>query len=248
MNNRRYFLLTFLAIICSHSFSQGILITKPELRADGEVIIISYDIISRLNNDIFYIWVEITRTDGRVIHPTRLTGDIGEKIKAGQNKEIRWDISNDTISLNEEISVEVKGEKYVKSFTRAGVLARSLVLPGWGHTVAKPGKPWWIAGIAAYGSLSGGFYHHRKYLQNYKLYHEQRSSADLRAEYYEKAQKEDNLSREFFYGAAAIWTADLIWTAVLPDNFMPLKNGNISLTPSFDYFTTIPFITFRMEF
>ena len=66
--------------------------------------------------------------------------------------------------------LRIKGEKYEKSFKRGEVLMSSLILPGLGQTKISGGAPWWLAGVAAYGSLSGGFVFNSKYRDHYDAY------------------------------------------------------------------------------
>jgi len=69
---------------------------------------ISYDLASNSQKDLFYVWVEIEKNNG----------EAGEFIRPGSRKNITWVPGSDNIFLNEEIFVEVKAERYVPAFNK----------------------------------------------------------------------------------------------------------------------------------
>jgi len=108
-------------------------------------------------------------------------------------------------------------------------MLQSLVLPGWGQSKVK-GSPWYITGIALYGTAIGGYLLYNKSNENYDLYKIE-LDADKRADLYNKAQNGLNLSSVMMYSAAAGWLANMIWTAVMPNPYKPLQHTGISLNP-----------------
>ena len=242
-----YFLIIFIFLI-DKSFSQGDLLTEPRLEVDGNKLIISYDLITKRSSDQFYIWVEIEKTNGEKISPKSLSGDIGGNIKAGSNKKIVWDSERDSIFFNEDIFVEVKAEKYVKTFNKSSAILKSAVFPGWGQTVISKGKPWWIAGVATYGALAGGYLYHRKYVESLELYRSEKEEPSRRDDLYNQAQKQMNTSTALLYSAATIWVVNIVWVALVPNGYKPLQQAGISLNPVYTPFNKGMLLSIKIEF
>ena len=148
MKTLKLFLIIIFLLLSWKSFSQGFRITPPKLEFDGNKLLISYDVINGNQSDQFYVWVEISKKSGEQIRMHSLSGDVGD-IKAGGNKKITWTPANDSVFLNEMVFIEVKAEKYVKSFKKGSMMLLSTVLPGLGQTKISNGKPWWLTGIVS---------------------------------------------------------------------------------------------------
>jgi len=69
--------------------------------------------------------------------------------KAGGNKKITWTPANDSVFLNEMVFIEVKAEKYVKSFKKRFHDAVVNSIARLGQTKISNGKPWWLTGIVS---------------------------------------------------------------------------------------------------
>src|SRR4030042_3229142 len=228
MKKHGSFLLVFFLFLSGKSFSQSFELSAPKIEFDGSLVSINYDIISDNSTDLFYIWVELDKANGEKIIAKDLSGDIGPKIKAGTNKKITWTPSLDSVNLlEEEVFIEVKAEKYIKSFNKGSIMLQSLVLPGWGQSKVY-NSPWYLAGIALYGTVAGGLILYNKALKNYDLYKIEMDT-EKRAELYDKAQNQLNFSTVMIYSAATAWLANMIWTAVIPYSYKPLQHSNISL-------------------
>lgn len=212
------------------SFTQGFMITPLKLEFDGKQLLITYDFVNKSKSDQFYVWVEIEKKDGELLRTKALSGDIG-KTSSGKDKKITWSPDKDSIFLDEEVSVEVKAEKYTKSFNKGSMILLSTVMPGLGQTRISKGKPYWLAGVAAYGALAGGFIVHQGYVKTYDSY---RSEEDptTRRDLMNKAQSQMNLSGVLLVSGAAIWVANLFWVAATPNKYQPLKHVNLSLDQS----------------
>ena len=117
MAKRIFFLFISFILLAGKSYSQDVLITPPKLEFNGTQLIISYDILDSNLADNFFVWVEMERTNGESIRVTSLFGDVGKNIKPGTNKQIIWVPGKDSIYLDDEVFVEVKAEKYVKSLS-----------------------------------------------------------------------------------------------------------------------------------
>ena len=210
------------------SFAQDFNIENTKAEYDGHRLSIRYDLMSRKQSDTFYILVEIVKEDGTAVKATSFKGDVGESVSPGKNKSIIWVPEDDAIFLNDTVSVEIKGEKYEKSFKRGGVFMSSLILPGLGQTKISQGAPWWIAGVAAYGSLSGGFVFNSRYKDNYNAYVAEEDPVE-RSALFNQSQSDKQLSRIFFISAGALWVGNLIWVAAAPNEYRELKLPELTI-------------------
>jgi hypothetical protein len=230
MKQKLYLLLFFLFLVFK-SFSQGFELTRPRLLIDGNQLIIFYDIISKNSNDQFYIWVEIRKANGESIETKTFSGNIGANVKAGKDKKIIWTPEQDSIYLDEDIFVEVKAEKYIKSFNKGSLMLKSAVFPGWGQTEISNGKPLWFAGIAVYGTLAGGYIYHKKYLNSYDSYKTEEDPLK-RVDLLDQTQKQLNISTVMLYSAVSAWAVNVLWIAFIPNKYHPLQNVKLSVNSS----------------
>lgn len=241
-----FFILTLLSISLLSS-SQGFLISSPKVEFKGKQLNISYDIINNNQKELFYVWVEMTKKNGEQITGASFTGDVGEKIQAGINKMIVWEPGKDSIFLDEDISVEIKAEKYLKTFNKGTAMLLSVVIPGLGKTIISKGKPWWLTGVVAYGALAGGIVTHKSYLKSYDSY---LIEGDLkkRAAFYNQSQKQLNLSSVLIISGAALWVADLIWVAATPNHYQPMQHIKLRVDQSTGPNRGTPLLTLQLNF
>lgn len=231
MNKLSLYCLLIFIFFADNSFSQGILISQPRLKVDGNNLFIYYDLLAKNSTDRFFVWVELRRANGEKINVNSLSGDVGSEIKSGINKRIIWAADMDSVFLNEDINVEVNAEKYIKSFSRGSVLLKSAILPGWGQTTISKGKPWWIAGLAVYGTLTGGYLYHRKYLDSYELY-KMEADPSKRSDLYDQSQKQSTISSIMICSAATAWAANILWVALIPNSYSTLHHVSLSINSS----------------
>jgi hypothetical protein len=237
----------FLLFLIPYSSSQNFRISEPELQFDGTQLHITYDLTAEKKSDLFYIRVEIEDKEGSLINASSLSGDVGEKVPPGNSRIIVWIPANDSILLDEEISVELFGERYERPFNKGSALLTSSVLPGLGLSKIKEGKKWWLASIPAYGALAGGLAYHFSYLNVYEDYKSE-TSVPVRDDLLSKAQRQSNISTTCFIAAAAIWTADLIWVAASPNKYKPLQHSGLTLKAIPSHEGTLGLLSFRIEF
>ena len=83
-------LLGFIICLSIAFTAKGQSATKPNLKVDGDKLIIEYSIVDSNSSDRFLINVIITDEDGNIINTNSLTGDIGSNIKGFVNK-IEWE-------------------------------------------------------------------------------------------------------------------------------------------------------------
>ena len=213
---------------------------------------ITYNIDDKNPSDKFIIKIQISRQNGEPVRTKSITGDLGDSINPGKNKTIIWDLEKDNFYINEDISVEISGEKLAssvqpgESISKSSLILMSAAVPGLGQTKMS-GNPWWLGSFAAYGTLAGGFIIHKSSLDTYDKYKESMDrvkSEDL----FDKAQKKLIISNTLFITSATLWVANIIWAAVSPDRNLPLKKAKVYLKP-----VTIPdnagiMISLRVDF
>jgi hypothetical protein len=244
---QRLFLFLFFLFLVSKSYSQGVLLTQPRLESDGNQLLIFYDIITKNSADKFYIWVEMEKANGEKILAKALSGDVGGSVKAGNNKKIIWSPGPDSIYLNEDIFIEVKAERYTKSFNRGSIMLKSTVFPGWGQTNISKGKPWWITGLVTYGTLAGGYLFHKSYRKSYESYMIEEDRLK-RADLLEQTQKQLDISTVMLYSAASAWAVNVIWVALTPNRYKPLEHAKFSLNSSLDPYNGGLLLSLRLDF
>jgi hypothetical protein len=229
---KKQLILLLLATILSvlKLSSQDFSIPPPRLEFDGKKMLVSYDVISSKQSDQFYVWLEIQKKNGEALKMNSISGDIGDT-KAGRNKLITWVPENDSVFLNEMVDVELKAEKYVRSYNKGSMTMLSILMPGLGQTKISKGKPYWLTGVAAYGTLAGGLITRSNYLKTYDEYQIEEDPVK-RSELFDQTQKQMNMSGALFVTSAAIWTANLFWVAMTPNRYQPLKHAKITLAPS----------------
>lgn len=104
------FLLLMLIIFSNQLCqAQSIEISDPKLELRDNNLLIFYDILisDPSSTDEFTVSIQITDENGQEIAANSLTGDIGDKVSGGNNKQIIWDLTADNIVMNARIFVKV---------------------------------------------------------------------------------------------------------------------------------------------
>jgi len=229
---RLIFLLNLvLLIVCPKLYSQDFSISDPRLEFDGYQLIISYDLIHRNSSDIFYIWVDMKNQSGTPIRARSFQGDVGKNISPGNDRKIIWVPEEDAIFLDEVVTVELTGERYEKEFNKGAMVLLSTAVPGLGQTKISKGKPYWIAGVVAYGVAAGSILMHSSYSKTYDQYLAE-SDAVERANLYDKSQSQLTFSTAFLISAATVWVGNIIWVSAMPNRYKPLEHARVGLTPA----------------
>lgn len=246
MKKRIYFLIIFLFFFSFKSISQNFLITQPKLQFDGHKLSITYDLVTKSKSDLFSIWVEIRDQDGDPIRAYSYKGEFGDSIMPGNNKIITWIPEEDAFFIDEDVTVELKGELYERSFNKGSMVALSTIVPGLGQTKIKE-KPWWLLSIPAYGTVAGGVIYNMKYNDTYDAYLKSTDAIE-RSDLLSQSQHQKNISGALFIGSAVIWVANLVWVVATPNRYKPLQHTRISLN-------SVPFnndrhmwVTFKVDF
>lgn len=255
-----HFLILLLACFFLESRAQETVgFSKPELSLEETSIIISFDILNSSPSDRFMIGIEVSDPNGKRIIPKTIEGDIGAEVSGGSNKIIKWDLESDEISMNLNLTIELIGKKIVeeesvvdgKQITRFGAMARSAVFPGWGLSLVNPGKPHWIKGVAAYGSLGGALVLNQRSQVNYDNYLDSSSETE-RNDYYDKSLRQEQLSSVFAYTAVGIWAVDLIWTLMgtksLSKQRMSMQQKGFTVSPGYETIGNTPLLSLKYSF
>jgi len=112
MINRILLLCLFLITCLMHLLGQGkVEMTQPKLMLVNDTLIIRYGFIGSKPLDIFNVRLEITDSAGRIIPARSFSGDIGDSIYGGQQKVILWNMAADSISVSQNLYVEVVSKK-----------------------------------------------------------------------------------------------------------------------------------------
>ena len=136
---------------------------------------------------------------------------------------------------------KLQAQVQVKSFSRGGLVFRSILYPGWGLSIVK-GKPHWIKGLAAYGCVAGSVLLNRKAIETFGQI-ENFEDYPTKDELYQKAVLQDNFSEVLAYTAVGIWAADFVWTLV---GTRGIKNFEVR--PKMDPLTYTPMLGISYKF
>ncbi len=247
MKKQRLLLIPAFLIFSTLSFSQNFTINELKLVYDGYKLAISYNLNSKSQSDLFFIRVEIVKQDGIPVKANSYEGDVGDSISPGINKKIVWVPQDDAIFLDDTVSVEVKGERYEKSFNKGSMIALSAAFPGLGQTKISKGNPWWLTGLAAYGTLAGGIVVYNKYLKTYDSYKAELDPIE-RSDLLDESQKQKNLSSTLFITTAAVWVGNVIWIAAIPNRYKSMQLPKLSLYTGPGIQGNITMLSLKVEF
>ncbi len=223
MRELKFVHITFLLLFSFCAFGQDyIKIDKPNLIINNGQLFIKYDLD---NTEYDYnIHVEIINSSGIKIKANALSGDLGPDIKPGNSKTIIWNLNQDQIFLDDDISVRIVANISPKKYNKGILLMQSAVWPSWGQTKLTNGKPFWLIGFAGVACIAGSYLYNQESLKSYDKY-VAAISFDDSEKYYDQAVSQDNTSQLLAYSAIGIWAVNLIWVAVMPND---VKMNNYS--------------------
>lgn len=208
----------------------NIIIEKPTLNYFDQKLYITYDLDNKKYE--YNITVEIVNSSGNKINARSLSGDIGSNIKGGSNKSIIWNMSQDNIYIDGDISVKVIANLTPKKHKKGKLILQSTVWPGWGQTKYSNGKPYWVIGVAGVASLAGSYWYNQKAVDSYDSYKVAVTTYDSN-QYYDKAIQHDNTSKILGYSAIGIWAVNIIWMTLTPNESKSLysdKRAEVGLS------------------
>lgn len=226
-----------LGLICFYAFlvistgiraQSNVQISQPQLELKENTIRVSYRILQSSPDDLFRIWLEISDEEGNKLNAVSLSGDIGENVRGGEEKEILWHFENDIESLTGGIYVQLFGtrinsnqvpenasplenERHANAIT--GNLIRSVAFPGWGLVRTNPGKPHWLKGVVGYGAIASALVFNRMAVASYDHYLDSDDITEFN-DYFDQSIRQENISKISAYVAIGVWVTDLAWTLI----------------------------------
>lgn len=210
-----------LGLACATATAQSIArvenVRVNQVNKDIEVL---YDLIDAAPDEYFRVWAQVNNADGSVLKVGKPLGMVGKKIRGGRDLRIIIPAPESFEGLTTNLRVEVlarsnlpivlnRGPFFTPEKTRN--ILRSALLPGWGLSAGRKGKPYWLIGVAGYGAIGGAVYLNRQADNYYEDYRISESIAE-RQDLFDKAERADRNSKILAYGAGAIWLGSMIWT------------------------------------
>jgi hypothetical protein len=257
------YILTFLLFIlfCLHSInvqSQKIKVVTVSVEDIDNMLVINYDIEKSKVTQQFDISLEITSSSGNKIAVKSLKGDIGKNVAGSLGKKIIWDYNTDGIVLQDKIYIEIFAEPVIdetittKSVSTGKALFLSTILPGLGISKIEKGKPYWIIGIAAYGTLGFSYIMNKKAHNEYEGYLAN-TDEKLNDELLADSKSQNKFSKTMAYTAIGIWSVNLVWTAIKAKKIKAIdisniKNKNFQFYTGYDPWTKTAGFTLKLRF
>ena len=239
-------LVLVLSVINIHIFCQDYIITKPSVEFNGEQLTIVYDIVSKKASDIYYIKPEIRNLEGIPLRAKSFSGALGEDISRGKEHTILWIPAQDNLYLNEDVTVEILGEKYEKTYNKGSAILLSSVIPGLGQRKAGKWPHMWLISIPIYGAIGTGIVYHQYSLDSYYNYQIETNPIQ-RDKLWETSQKQQTISRSLLFTAVSLWAANLIWIAATPNSYKPLKLS-MSVSPTIPHQPPTTVLSLNVDF
>ncbi len=253
------FLLIFLSFAQGNDLNaQKIKVVTLSIQDIDNKLVINYDFVKSKEKQHFKVTLQITSSSGNPITIKSLSGDIGEDIPGGPDKQIIWDYNADGIVLQDKINIEIFADliidesEPVKSISGGKAILLSTIVPGLGLSGLDKGKPYWLMGIAAYGTLGYSYILNKKANENYDSYLAN-TDKDINDELLSDSQSQNKLSKTMACTAAGIWGINMIWTAIKAKNRNKkniglLSNPNFNLYSVYEPFTKTSGLGIKLTF
>jgi hypothetical protein len=230
-------LLMILSVYLSLHAQDNVKISTPEVTFLNNIMTIKYDLTGCGTGDYINIKLIVLNAKGDTIKPVYVTGDLGSRVNCGFGKKIEWNVTRDSIIVNEELQIQVTGKPVAqvipsympvqKSISRGNIVLSSAFLPGLGQKKAS-GKGGYLAfsGLV-YGTAGASLFF---YLQHSKYYNDYKSASGTEREnLFDKSVSSFNMSQYLLYGSAGLWAVNMIWSAVIPIKENTGRKMNVSL-------------------
>jgi hypothetical protein len=240
---KRLSLLCFLSFSIVAVFSQeSFMISRPDLQFMDNILVIRYDITGCRSDAAVNISLVISDSRGGSIVPVSVSGDVGKNISCGTGKIIRWDVVADKININDDLVIQVRGEKPAvpaatlqspqKKTGRGSVIFSSVFVPGLGQKKAS-GKPaHLIFSPLVYGAGAASLYFGLNSIKTKDDY--LAATGSEREKIYSDWENTYNMARYFAIGAAGAWAVNLIWSAAIPIRNDRTGKMKVSVIPAQD--------------
>jgi hypothetical protein len=215
-------------------------ISKPELSFADNKLIIRYDITGCGRGENVNIRLIVLDSKGDTLRPVFIEGDLGKMVACGLGKSIVWDIAKDKIKLDDELSVQIRGEKFTQpatqiiysgknALTRGNVLLSSVFVPGLGQKKASGKSAYFIFSGLVYGGIGATVYFNIK-SSGLKEDYNNASGAE-RDNLYNDWQNAYDMTVYSAIGTAGIWAINMIWSAVIPIREKEQKKVSFYMIP-----------------
>ncbi len=226
-------LLSFFSLTIYFFFSgyllqaQNVKVETTSLKIVNNKLVIDYNFVKSKKTQRFDVWVEVTKSTGEKINAQSFSGDVGDNLEGGENKQISWDYNKDGIVLNDEINVEVFANITVLGPGMGKAILLSAVFPGLGLSKLDPGKPYWLMGVVGYGLIGASVVMNKNAVQNYNDYLIEEHPNESE-DFYNRSEQNDNISKICAYSAIGVWVVNLVWTAVNAKNSTSKVTGSLN--------------------
>jgi hypothetical protein len=222
---KKYFFIFTLSVLIISTYAQeSFTISKPNLQFLNNVLTVRYDISGCQIGETLNIRLIILNSDGDTIKPVSVSGDIGKNITCGTGKSIRWDVTRDNISINDNIDIMVSGEKItakpVPSVSsedlrpgKTNLILSSLIVPGLGQKKASGKTAYLVFSGIVYGAGAASAYCNVRSATLKDQY--LAATGTERDQFYAKWEKNYNMSKYLAIGAAGAWVVNIIWTVTM---------------------------------
>jgi hypothetical protein len=99
---KKHYIIILLILAVGYLFSASPSVTNVVVTPESGRVVINYDLTADAECQITVL---VSADSGAVynIFPEALTGDIGDSVTAGLNKEIIWNPASDNVEVGEEI-------------------------------------------------------------------------------------------------------------------------------------------------
>jgi hypothetical protein len=195
--------------LSSEILSQGIILNQADT-----VIVVPYN-LQGYRNRLYTVKLSYSNNNGTSYKgPLRsVTGDVGDSIRAGNDKKIAWKFKRDNPYFdgkNISFKLEVIEKPKIAQGGPQNAL-RSILMPGLGDTKVRNGyKYGWLA-VGTYACLGTGAYFTYRSQQIYKNHLSRLANdADSHRTYYTDAKRFQTIGTVFFATGASIWLGDVI--------------------------------------
>lgn len=268
MTKTLYLVLALCVFSSALSSAQtNIVISKPQLEFKDNNIIVLYNIMNAEDSQDFQVWLDVSDSAGNIIEAKALSGDVGNNINGGSDKQIFWNLTADNIYIDALLSVKINAELMKEGETtsrdpgpattltneyegikRSGLYIQSLLIPGWGLSRINKG-PHWLKGVAAYGCLTGSIVYNVKASNTYLEYLAETEDGVESERLINLSEKQDKISEGLAIAGAAIWALDMIWTIAGSQKIKnSMRASGISIEPHYESTANAPVIAFKYSF
>jgi hypothetical protein len=251
-------LIIFVAFQGLDLYAQKIKVITTSIQDVDNKLVIKYDIQNQKPGQSFKVTLEVTSSSGNLLAVKSLNGDIGDNVEGGLNKQIVWDYNADGIVLQDNINIEIFADPIIdknlpaKHIGVGKALMLSTICPGLGMSKIEKGKPYWLMGIVAYGTLGYSYILNKKANENYDSYIAN-TDKNINDELLSDSQSQNKLSKTMTYTAIGIWGINLVWTAIKAKNskqkdLVITNNQRLQFYPGYDPWTKTTCFNLKLQF